>query len=73
MNKPLDYVFIDTSIFKNQGYFKKSGAVYRLFDLAEAGWIRILMPDIAKRVDKAFCPGYTTYVHRCRTKGLNNG
>lgn len=49
MNKPLDYVFIDTSIFKNQGYFKKSGAVYRLFDLAEAGWIRILMPDIAKR------------------------
>lgn len=49
MNKPLDYVFIDTSIFKNQGYFKKSGAVYRLFNLAEAGWIRILMPDIAKR------------------------
>lgn len=49
MDKPLDYVFIDTSIFKNQGYFKKSGAVYRLFELAEAGWIRIIMPDIAKR------------------------
>lgn len=49
MDKPLDYVFVDTSIFKNQGYFKKSGAVYRLFELAEAGWIRIIMPDIAKR------------------------
>lgn len=32
-----------------ESYFKKSGGVSRLFDLAEQGWVRILMPEIAKR------------------------
>lgn len=46
---PFDYVFIDTSVFIKQSYFKKTEAVYRLFELAKEGWIRILMPEIAKK------------------------
>lgn len=49
MTKPFDYVFIDTCVFIRESYFKKSGCVSRLFDLAEQGWIKILMPEIAKR------------------------
>lgn len=49
MEKPLDYIYIDTSIFRSKSYFKQSEAVYRLFELAEEGWIIILMPEIAKR------------------------
>lgn len=32
-----------------ESFFKKSGCVSRLLDLAEQGWIKILMPEIAKR------------------------
>ena len=49
MKKPFDYVFIDTCVFMRESYFKKSGAVARLFVLAEQGWIKILMPEIAQR------------------------
>lgn len=49
MEKPFDYVFIDTCVFIRESYFKKSGAVSRLFDLAERGCIKILMPEIARR------------------------
>lgn len=49
MEKPLDYIFIDTCVFKSESYFKKNGGVGRLFNLAEQGWIKILMPDIARR------------------------
>ncbi|MDN5553149.1 PIN domain-containing protein, partial [Prevotella sp.] len=49
MEKPFDYVFIDTSVFIKQSYFKRTESVYRLFELAGEGWIRILMPEIAKR------------------------
>lgn len=49
MNKPFDYIFIDTSVFQAESFFKKSGGVSRLFDLAEQGWVKILMPEIARR------------------------
>lgn len=49
MNKPFDYIYIDTCVFIRESFFKKSRCVFRLFDLAEQGWIRILMPEIAKR------------------------
>lgn len=49
MIKPFDYIFIDTCVFIREAFFKKSGCVSRLFDLAEQGWIKILMPEIAKR------------------------
>lgn len=49
MTKTLDYIFIDTCVFIRESIFKKSGGVSRLFDLAEQGWIKILMPEIAKR------------------------
>lgn len=49
MDKPFDYIFIDTSVFQSEAYFKKSGAVSRLFDLAEKGWIKVLMPEITER------------------------
>ena len=32
-----------------EAYFKKTGAVSRLFELAANGWIRVLMPEIARR------------------------
>ena len=49
LQKPIDYVFIDTSVFMREAYFKKTGAVSRLFELAANGWIRVLMPEIARR------------------------
>ena len=49
MEKPFDYIFIDTSVFQSESFFKKSGGVSRLFNLSEKGWIRILLPEIAKR------------------------
>ena len=50
LQKPIDYVFIDTSVFMREAYFKKTGAVSRLFELAANGWIRVLMPEIARRM-----------------------
>lgn len=49
LQKPINYVFIDTSVFKREAYFKKTGGVSRLFELAANGWIRVLMPEIARR------------------------
>ena len=49
MIKPFDYIYIDTCVFIREAFFKKSGGVSRLFDLAEKGWIKVLMPEIAKR------------------------
>ena len=49
LQKPIDYVFIDTSVFKRESYFKNTGLVSRLFELAANGWIRVLMPEIAKK------------------------
>lgn len=49
MDIPFDYIYIDTCVFRKESFFKKSGGVARLFDLAEHGWIKILMPEIAQR------------------------
>lgn len=48
MDKPLDYIFIDTSILKMESYFKESGRVTKLFDLASKGYVKILLPIITK-------------------------
>lgn len=49
MDKPLDYVFIDTSVLMKESYFKESGRVAKLFNLASKGYIKILLPIITKR------------------------
>lgn len=49
MRKPINYIFIDTSVFKKESYFKDKGGVARLFDLAAKGWVKIIMPEIAKK------------------------
>lgn len=43
-----DYVFIDTSVFMKNQYFKEGGLVSRFLELAEKGNITILMPEIIK-------------------------
>lgn len=48
MEKPKEYIFIDTSYFVQNGYFREGGHVHRLFDLAEQGYISILMPAITE-------------------------
>ncbi len=48
MAKAKEYVFIDTSYFVQNGYFKEGGHVHRLFDLAEQGYITILLPAITE-------------------------
>lgn len=49
MRQPLDYIFIDTSVFQSSSFFKKTSNLHRIFDLAEQGWVSILMPEITKR------------------------
>ena len=46
MNTIGSYVFIDTSVFQEEGFFKPSGKVSKLFNLAENGKLNILMPEI---------------------------
>ena len=47
MNTIGSYVFIDTSVFQEEGFFKPSGKVSKLFNLAENGKLNILMPEIS--------------------------
>ena len=42
MNTIGSYVFIDTSVFQEEGFFKPSGKVSKLFNLAENGKLNIL-------------------------------
>lgn len=49
MKTPLDYIFIDTCIFKSSSFFKDEGVISRLFNYAEQGMLNILMPEITKR------------------------
>lgn len=49
MNKPLDYIFIDTSVFQQEQFFKETGRIYKLLKLAENGYIRILLPIITEK------------------------
>lgn len=48
MNLPLDYIFIDTSVFQQEQFFKETGRVSKLFKLAEEGYVRILLPIITE-------------------------
>ena len=43
-----DIIFIDTSVFKSESYFKKSGRVSKLFKLAADGRLHILLPEITR-------------------------
>lgn len=49
MNLPLDYIFIDTSVFQQECFFKNTGRVSKLFNLAKDGYIRILLPIITEK------------------------
>lgn len=44
-----DYIFIDTSVFIKNQFFKDDGLVSRFIELAEKGSFTILMPEITKR------------------------
>ena len=45
----IDTIFIDTSVFISESYFKSTGRVSKLFDLAKQGYIRILLPVITEK------------------------
>lgn len=49
MKHPIDYIFIDTSLFISSPFFKENGVIERLFDQAEKGYVKILMPAITER------------------------
>lgn len=49
MDTPLDYIFIDTSVFQQEQFFKETGRVSKLLKLAEDGYIRILLPIITEK------------------------
>lgn len=49
MDKPFDFIFIDTSVFRQSSFFQKDGSVDRLFELANKGFVRILMPTITEK------------------------
>ncbi len=49
MAKLLDYVFIDTSVLQQESFFKETSCVTKLLNLAEQGYIRILLPVITER------------------------
>lgn len=48
MKKPKEYIFIDTSSFRSNGFFKKGEFIQRVFDLSEKGYITIIMPAITE-------------------------
>ena len=49
MDTPFDYIFIDTSVFQQEQFFKESGRVSQLLKLAEDGYVRILLPIITEK------------------------
>lgn len=49
MDQPLDYIFIDTSVFQQERFFKETGRVSKLLKLAEDGYICILLPIITEK------------------------
>lgn len=49
VDTPFDYIFIDTSVFKGSQFFLEGGCVYRMFDFAERGYVRIIMPAITEK------------------------
>lgn len=49
MEQPLDHIFIDTSVFQQECFFKETGRVSKLLKLAKAGYLRILLPVITEK------------------------
>ena len=49
MDIPLDYIFIDTSVFQQEQFFKETSRVSKLLKLAEDGYICILLPIITEK------------------------
>lgn len=49
MDTPLDYIFIDTSVFQQEQFFKETSRVSKLLKLAEDGYICILLPIITEK------------------------
>lgn len=49
MEQPFDYIFIDTSVFQQECFFKETGRVSKLLKLAKAGYLRILLPVITEK------------------------
>lgn len=49
MEQPLDHIFIDTSVFQQECFFKETGRVSKLLKLAKAGYLRILQPFITEK------------------------
>lgn len=71
-----EYVFIDTSVFIKNQYFKDSGLVPRFFELAEKEYITILMPEITRTEwKKHFIEGAiskTDICKRVKLTGVND-
>lgn len=49
MDQSLDYIFIDTSVFQQECFFKETGRVSKLFKLAKDGYIHVLLPIITEK------------------------
>lgn len=49
MRHPIDYIFIDTSLFVGSSFFKENGVIERFFDQAEKGYVKIIMPAITEK------------------------
>lgn len=49
MAKLLDYIFIDTSVFLQESFFKETSRVSKLLHLAEKGYVKILLPVITEK------------------------
>lgn len=49
MKHPIDYIFIDTSLFVSSSFFKENGVIERFFDQAEKGYVKIIMPAITEK------------------------
>ncbi|MCQ2281806.1 MAG: PIN domain-containing protein [Bacteroidales bacterium] len=49
MTKILDYIFIDTSVLQQESFFHEGHSVTKLLNLAEQGYIRVLLPIITEK------------------------
>lgn len=49
MSKLLDHIFIETSVLQQESFFKDTSCVTKLLNLAEQGYICILLPVITEK------------------------
>lgn len=49
MAKLLDHIFIDTSVLQQESFFKENSRITKLLQLAEKGYLKILLPIITER------------------------